>query len=144
MSLITYEPWSLLNRFRRDLDALAVHQTPRSDSEAAYNWVPAVDIAEFDDRFVLSADIPGVDPATIDISVAEGVLTIRGERSRDDDAATANRRIERRAGKFYRRFQLPDTVNADAVSARGEHGVLQIAIPKQAKAEPRRISVNAA
>ena len=145
MSLTHYEPWSLLNRFRRDLDTLANQHGASNDADSVYNWVPAVDIAELDDRFVLSADVPGVDPASIDISMADGVLTLRGERTRDDSEATNGaRRIERRTGKFYRRFQLPDTVDTDSVSARSEHGVLSISIPKQAKPEPRRISVNAA
>ncbi len=147
MSLITYEPWSLLNRFRRDLDALAAQQGGNSaaDSASVYNWVPAVDIAELDDRFVLSADVPGVDPASIDVSMVDGALTIRGERVREtDDNEQGVRRIERRTGKFYRRFQLPDTVDADNISARSAHGVLEISIPKQAKPEPRKISVNAA
>ena len=145
MSLITYEPWSLLNRVRRDLDALATGETAGREADSVYNWIPAVDIAELDDRFVLAADVPGVDPASIEISMDDGVLTLRGERANErDDNIKGARRIERRSGKFFRRFQLPDTVDADNVSASSSHGVLEISIPKKAKPEPRRISVNAA
>ncbi|MEL7536051.1 MAG: Hsp20/alpha crystallin family protein [Pseudomonadota bacterium] len=145
MSLIHYEPWSLLNRFRRDLDALAATSDADSDRDSVYNWVPAVDVAERDDSFVLSADVPGVDPATIDVSMVDGALVIRGERVRDSELGSNGvRRIERRTGKFYRRFQLPDTVDADNISARSSFGVLEVTIPKQAKPEPRRITINAA
>ncbi|MEM8983363.1 MAG: Hsp20/alpha crystallin family protein [Pseudomonadota bacterium] len=143
MSLISYEPWSLLDRFRRDLDVLA---TQGSDNTASvYQWVPAVDVAELDDRFVLRADVPGVDPTAIDINMEGGVLTIAGERVSDDASERDGvQRLERRSGKFFRRFQLPKTVDADNISAKSAHGVLEVSIPKQAKPEPRRITVAAA
>ncbi|MEM1264153.1 MAG: Hsp20/alpha crystallin family protein [Pseudomonadota bacterium] len=143
MSLISYEPWSLLDRFRRDLDVMA---SQGSDNGATvYQWIPAVDVAELDDRFVLRADVPGVDPAAIDINMDGGVLTIAGERvSEDASEHDGAQRLERRAGKFFRRFQLPKTVDADNISAKSAHGVLEVSIPKQAKPEPRRITVAAA
>ncbi len=147
MSLTTYEPWSLLNRFRHDLYRLSERDPgARTGAEASvYDWVPAVDIAESADAFMLSIDVPGIDPAEIDISMVDGVLTIRGERTTENAQQDDRfRRIERRSGKFFRRFELPDTADADSISARSSHGVLEVRIPKQAKAEPRRINIEAA
>ncbi|MEM7278454.1 MAG: Hsp20/alpha crystallin family protein [Pseudomonadota bacterium] len=143
MSIITYEPWSLLNRVRHDLDRLATsNASPRNTN---YDWVPAVDIAEHDERFSLSVDVPGVDPEAIEISAEDGVLTISGTRDKATaEADRGQRRLERRTGKFLRRFELPDNANADAITASSRLGVLEVSIPKQAKVEPRRINVSAA
>ncbi len=143
MSIITYEPWSLLNRVRHDLDRLATsNASPRNVS---YDWVPPVDIAEHDERFSLSVDVPGVDPEAIEISAEDGVLTISGTREEvTTEADRGQRRLERRTGKFLRRFELPDNANADAITASSRLGVLEVSIPKQAKVEPRRINVSAA
>ena len=105
-------------------------------------WMPAVDIQEEGDRFVLHADIPGVDPKDIEITMENGVLTIRGERTLQNEEEQKNfKRIERVHGSFYRRFTLPDTANPEKISASGKHGVLEIVIPKRPIAQPRRISV---
>ena len=105
-------------------------------------WVPRVDIKEEKDRFVILADIPGVDPKDIEIHMEKGILTIRGERSaeaREEHQRWS--RVERSYGVFHRRFALPDSANADGISATGRHGVLEIAIPKKPETTPRRIQV---
>ena len=108
--------------------------------------MPSVDINEFDDKFQLFVDVPGVDPKDVEITLESGVLTITGERFPQAEKAEENvvsRRAERGTGRFYRRFILPESVDADKVRATDRHGVLQILIPKQAKAQPRRIEVAA-
>jgi HSP20 family protein len=104
--------------------------------------MPAVDIKEEENRFVIEADIPGVEPKDIEIAMENGVLTIRGERKiESQQEGKEYKRVERVYGAFYRRFSLPDTADAESVSATGKNGVLQITIPKKAVAQPRRITV---
>ena len=107
-------------------------------------WAPRVDIREEDKRFVIFADIPGVDPKDIEVNMDKGILTIKGERS--SESVTENgqlTRVERSSGTFYRRFALPDSADAENISASGKHGVLEISIPKKAETTPRRITINA-
>ena len=145
MSLTRYEPWNLVNRLHSDLDRLFGRQLTNGDDEshgAVSDWLPAVDVQETNDAFVLSADLPGVDPKDIDITMENGVLTLRGRREselRKDE--NGYRRIERSSGEFFRRFSLPDTANADAISAKSAHGVLTVTIGKKAEVQPRRIQV---
>ena len=144
--LSNYEPWSLLNQFRRDLDQLFGYPTAeRSESDSAIatsSWVPAVDIKEEAHAFIIEADIPGVDPKEIEISMENGVLTIKGQRTLEQEQERQSyKRVERLHGTFYRRFSLPDTADAEKVAAQGKNGVLQITIPKREVAQPRRIKV---
>jgi HSP20 family protein len=106
-------------------------------------WQPRVDIREAPKRFLISADIPGVDPKDIEIHMEKGVLTIKGERNAETKTEDGKfTRVERVHGSFYRRFALPDTADAEQISAAGKHGVLEIVIPKKAEAAPRRITIN--
>ncbi len=101
-----------------------------------------MDIREDADRFVILADIPGVDPQNIEIHMDKGILTLRGERaSEKKDEGSRYSRMERVHGTFYRRFSLPDSANPDGITATGKHGVLQIDIPKKPETTPRRIQV---
>jgi Molecular chaperone (small heat shock protein) len=106
-------------------------------------WTPRVDIKEEDKRFVILADIPGVDPKDIDISMDKGILAIRGERKSESKEQNGKvTRVERSYGAFYRRFALPDSADADGISATGKLGVLEISIPKKPETTPRRISIS--
>ena len=130
----------------RDLDRLAARQFPAGDSEAVVtDWVPAVDIIEEKDRFVLRADVPGVNPADIEVSMDAGVLTIAGQRVQESHGEDAGlQRMERASGRFFRRFSLPDTADAENVSAQCRNGILEVSIPKQPQVQARRIEVQAA
>lgn len=140
MAITRYEPWSLLNRLQRELE-----QGTAEGSTATAEWAPAVDIKEEADKFVLHADIPGVKPEEIDISMEAGVLTIKGEKKTEALTEKDNyKRVERTYGSFYRRFSLPDTANAEAISALSKNGVLEITIPKQEAVQPKKISVTSA
>jgi HSP20 family protein len=140
-----YEPWGLLDQFRRDIEQmLAQSGTPTSgDSAVATSaWVPAIDLKEEANQFIIEADIPGVDPKEIEVSMAHGVLSIKGERKSESLEEGKNyHRVERRHGSFYRRFSLPDTADADKIVANGKNGVLQIRIPKKEVAQPRKIAI---
>jgi len=147
MTVVRFEPWSLINRLHGELDQL-LGAPPSAGSRAASRvaaLIPHVDVREAADRYLLQADLPGVQPTDIEITADQGVLTIREPRGveRREDAETPAR-VERFAGIFQRRFTLPDNANAEAISARSHHGVLELTIMKQVKPEPRRISVEAA
>ncbi len=144
MSLVRYNnPWNLLNSLQRELyNPEHAHLADDDASAATASWVPSVDISENAKAFTLLADIPGVDPKNIEISMEKGVLTIKGERSSENVEEGENyRRVERQSGQFYRRFTLPDSADADKIEAKSEHGVLTVTIPKQEVAVSRRIEV---
>jgi len=143
MTILRYEPWSLVNRLHRHFDE-ALSAGAEVESDGAW-WIPQVDVHEEPERFAVLIDVPGVEPKDIEITAEKGVLTIRGERhARTQEESSAYRRLERRSGKFLRRFTLPDSANLDAISAKHTQGVLEVTIPKQAKLQPRRIEVAAA
>jgi HSP20 family protein len=146
MNLVRFEPWSITDLMQRDLDRFATHRYGQNDVETPVSdWVPAVDIVEEKERFLLRADVPGVVPADIDVSMDDGVLTIAGERRTDKhEDAEGVRRFERVSGRFYRRFTLPETADAEGIAARSANGILEVSIPKLPEVQPRRITVEAA
>ena len=145
MSLARYETWDVLNQLHRQINRVFDTQAAANggaDSSATADWVPPADVAEYKDRFVLKFDVPGVNVSAIDITLDQGVLTISGQREKEAaDAAIERTRLERPQGRFHRRFTLPDTVDAATVRATGSNGILEVTIPKQPKAQPRRIEV---
>lgn len=105
-------------------------------------WVPRVDVKEESDRFVIYADLPGIDPQEVEVLMDKGILSIKGERRSETRAETERfSRVERRYGSFHRRFALPDSADPEGVSASGSNGVLEITIPKRPETTPRRIQV---
>ncbi|HEY4367383.1 MAG TPA: Hsp20/alpha crystallin family protein [Steroidobacteraceae bacterium] len=148
MTIVRYEPWDVLNQLHRQINRVFDTQSAANaaaESSATADWVPPADVAEYADRFVLQFDVPGVNVNAIDITLDQGVLTISGERARESSGTDAERsRVERPQGRFHRRFTLPDTVDAASVKATGRNGILEVTIPKQPKAQPRRIEVAAA
>lgn len=139
------QPWSLHEQLLQEMNRFFDRAGSNDASSAATaDWAPGVDIEEYGDRFVLYADVPGVDPASIEVTLEKGVLTLAGGRDAQAQKEGAERRrSERPAGRFHRRFTLPDTVDSDAVSASGRNGVLEVVIPKRPQLQPRRITVNA-
>jgi HSP20 family protein len=112
------------------------------EADATSAWIPAVDIIEGQDGLTLVADLPGVRPEQVKVSVEQGILTIRGEKeSRTDGRDGSVHRFERHYGAFQRSFQLPTSVNADKVDARLEHGVLTVTLPKAEQAKAKEIAV---
>lgn len=146
MTILRYQPWSALNQLQDEVNKIFERgiQTQETDTSkiATSQWLPAVDIKEEDNHFLIFADIPGVDPKNIEISMENGVLSIKGEKhfEKEDKGNNYSRR-ERSTGIFYRRFSLPDTADAESISAKGKHGVLEIMIPKIKKSQPRKIDI---
>lgn len=105
-------------------------------------WTPPVDIVETENELVLTADIPGVKMDDIDIRLEDGTLTISGSRQFESEKKEGGyHRIERAYGKFQRAFALPDSVDAEKVSAAYDNGVLRVTLPKKEIARPRSIKV---
>ena len=138
MRIARYEPWPFVDLINRDLNRIA-------NGTAGTRWVPAVDIIEEQDAFLLRADVPGVDNADIDVSMDNGVLSVSGERRAEERKEdTGTQRIERATGRFLRRFTLPDTADAKGITAKSRNGILEVTIPKLPEIQARRISVEAA
>jgi HSP20 family protein len=137
MTIVRYEPWAL---FDRAFGLNAAREQP-----ASVSWIPHVDVREEAERFVVAADLPGVEGKDIQITADKGVLSIRGERRFEESASSDGfERIERARGTFLRRFSLPESADAEAIKATHVNGVLEISIPKRPQAQPRKITVQAA
>ena len=109
-------------------------------------WVPAMEIAETDDAFVVTAEVPGINPKDVDISIDDGVLTLSGEKKEEKEEGKEGSKYhmwERRYGSFRRSFTLPQAVEADKISAKATDGILTVTLPKtkKAKAQGRKIPV---
>ena len=146
MTVIRYEPGSLYNQLQNEINRLFESRSGPAGEDSSTvvtsHWMPAVDIREEKDRFVLYADVPGVDPKDIEVTMENGVLTIRGERKLEsEEEREGYKRTERARGTFYRRFSLPDSADPERVSARGKNGVLEVTIPKHERVQPRKITV---
>lgn len=137
-----FQPSSLLAQFNDEINRMFVADNNAFPALSGGAWTPSVDIRETGDAYHIEAEIPGVDPQAIEVTLDKGVLTLKGERSeqRADENGQARYR-ERRFGRFVRRFSLPETADEDSVDARAEHGVLRLTIHKKAQSEPRRITV---
>jgi HSP20 family protein len=128
--------------FTRDVDRL-FDAFFGADRDQSRRWVPPVDLVEAEDHFVLKADLPGLSEQDVSIEVQDGTLTISGERKDEHEARERGwYRIERSFGSFSRSLTLPDGVNADAITARFENGVLEVSIPKPEERKPRRVEIS--
>lgn len=147
MAMMRFESGTPMTQLQNEINRMFGNMQDTESSGATAEWIPAVDIREFSDRFELLVDLPGVDPNGVEITLNNGVLSLSGERHDKVQAEQSNgnappqQRSERRFGRFHRRFILPDTVDSEKVKAMGSEGVLEISIPKQPKAQPRRITV---
>ena len=131
-----FDPFAELSRLQDDLA-----RSLQGERRAA-SFQPAVDIYEGKDAILVKAELPGVKPEDVNIHVENHVLTLTGERKFDKvEDGKGWRRVESTYGSFTRSFQLPNTVNTEAIDASMENGVLTLKLPKRAEAQPRRIQV---
>lgn len=113
-----------------------ISQTMSSD------WIPTIDVKEEPTRYIVRADIPGVDPKTIDISLENGVLMIKGHKESEKKEERENYlHLERSQGTFYRSLPLPNAADADHVQAKSKNGVLEITIPKVKQSKSQKIQI---
>lgn len=137
-------PFDLLEDFNRAYGNLFRSPALRGERDffASGDWVPAADIKEEADCYSITMDVPGVAGDDIDITVHDGLLTIRGKRETESKQEENNMvRIERSSGQFVRQFQLPNAIDCDAVDANVKGGVLTIKLPKARESQPKRIKV---
>jgi HSP20 family protein len=147
MAITRYTPWNATPGFQAEMrqvfDRFFGDDNSDQSNVVTSQWAPRVDIKEEDKRFVIFADVPGVDPKDIEVSMDKGILSLKGERRSENKESNGKfTRIERSNGVFYRRFALPDSADADGITAHGRHGVLEIVIPKRPETTPRRIDIN--
>lgn len=147
MKVTRLEPYGLLNLLNRDRSPFEyrLFNQPQRNNTPTGGWVPAVDIVEEDECFLLRADLPGVTPDNIDLRTEKGLLILSGKRNIDSkESNNALQKRERVSGKFERRFSLPETADTDSISANCSNGTLEVTIPKLPESQQRRITVNAA
>ena len=145
MAIVRWDPFRDLHAFQERMNRLYDPSfLPQGRGEEPLSaWAPAVDIYETEKEIVLKADLPGIPLADVDIRVENTTLTLRGERKFENEVKEDNyTRVERSYGAFSRSFALPNTVDADKISANYENGVLHVAMPKREEARPKQIKVN--
>lgn len=109
---------------------------------ATTNWIPKIDVKEQDNQYIVYADIPGIDPSAIEVSVDNGLLTIKGHRESEEKEEKQNYlRVERSSGSFMRQMTLPESIDPSKVKAKGKNGVLEIILPKLQKGTTHKIQV---
>jgi HSP20 family protein len=114
-------------------------------NQVAQRWIPAMDLVEHDDHFLLRADLPGLTEEDVSIELNDGALTVSGERKAEHTQRERGfYRLERQFGQFSRTLTLPDGIDPDAVKASFTNGVLEVRIPKPEQRKPRRIPIGGA
>jgi HSP20 family protein len=145
MSVLRWDPFQDLLSLRDEMNRVfdrAWGQTASDQTVRA--WAPALDIAERKDAYLVTVELPGINPDDIDVTLENNLLTIQGQRHRAQDSSDQQfHRVERAYGLFRRSVSLPSTVQADAIQASYENGVLQLLVPKAEEAKPRKIAVSA-
>src|SRR3954468_717771 len=146
MAIVRWEPLRELTTLQNEMNRLfgSVMDTPpqQGNGGTLRRWMPAMDLVEAEDHFVLRADLPGLSEADVNIEVEERVLTISGERKAEHtENKDGYHRVERAFGSFSRSLTLPEGVDAEAVSASFDRGVLEVHIPKPEERKPRKISI---
>jgi HSP20 family protein len=144
MPVVRWDPAREIDTLQGQMNRLfsSFLDTPTANGNAARRWIPSMDLVETADHFVLKADLPGMSESDVSISLEKDVLTIAGERKAErEEKHEGYYRIERSTGAFSRSLSLPEGVDADAVTAKFDNGVLEVRIPKPAQAQPRRIEI---
>jgi HSP20 family protein len=148
MALIRWEPVRELNTLQNEMNRLfnSVFDTPPPNGGGGgaglRRWIPAMDLVETDDDFVLRADLPGLAEGDVNIELEDNVLTVSGERkSEHEERKEGYYRVERASGSFSRSLTLPEGVNADAIKASFDKGVLEVRIPKPEERKPRKVAI---
>jgi HSP20 family protein len=149
MALIRWEPVRELNTIQSEMNRLfntlfdSPHPGNGAASPALRRWIPAMDLVETADDFVLRADLPGLTEQDVNIELEDNVLTVSGERKAEhEESKEGYYRVERSSGTFSRSLTLPEGVDPEAVKASFEHGVLEVRIPKPEQRKPRKVAIS--
>ncbi len=147
MALIRWEPVRELNTLQNEMNRLfnSVFDTPLPNGShtGLRRWIPAMDLVETDDDFVLRADLPGLTEGDVNIELEDNVLTVSGERKAErEERKEGYYRVERSSGSFSRSLTLPEGVDPDAIKASFDKGVLEVRIPKPEERKPRKVAIS--
>ncbi len=135
------ETWGSFGALRREMDELFDRFGVFAPFLSAQNAFPAVNLYETEDAYVLTAEVPGVAPEELEISLEGSAVTLRGERKHVNEEGASVHRSERPTGAFRRAIDLPVPIDADKVEAVHRHGVLTLRLPKAPEHRPRQITV---
>jgi HSP20 family protein len=147
MALIRWEPVRELNTLQSEMNrlfnTLFDAPAPGDGGGAARRWIPAMDLVETDQDFVLRADLPGLSEGDVNIELEDNVLTLSGERKGEhEDRKEGYYRVERASGTFARSLTLPEGVNPDGIKASFDRGALEVRIPKPEERKPRKVAIS--
>lgn len=145
MALVRWEPVRELTSLQSEMNRLfsTFFDSPTAGSgNGVRRWIPAMDLVETEDHFILKADLPGLSEEDINLEFEDNVLTISGERKVEHETKREGfYRIERATGAFNRSLTLPEGVDVESVTATFDRGVLQVRIPKPEQRKPRRVAI---
>lgn len=139
-----WRPFKELERIRKEMDQLweSFFERRPTRGEELSEWLPSIDFSETKNNYVVKAELPGIDPKDIDISLTENVLTIKGEKKQEKEEEGENYHfVERSYGSFTRSIRLPGQVQSDKVSATFKNGILKITLPKTEEAKKKEIKI---
>jgi HSP20 family protein len=149
MALVRWEPVRELSSLQSEMNRLfnTFFDTPTTGGNGngggVRRWVPAMDLVETGEHFVLRADLPGLTEADVSIELEDNVLTVAGERKAEHEAKKEGYyRMERSFGQFRRSLTLPEGVDAEKIAATFDKGVLEVRIPKPEERKPRRVAIS--
>jgi HSP20 family protein len=137
-----WDPFRSLGEIHDEFDRLFDNMMPTREQISTKGFYPVVDILEENDKYLIKAELPGVNQKDVKVTISDNLLTIEGERKNEyEDKKEGIHRIERSSGAFCRSFRLNGDVANDKITAKSKDGVLEITIPKSEKAKPKEISV---
>jgi HSP20 family protein len=138
-------PFREFDRMRKEMDRLwdsFFEGGLRRRSEGGGEWLPSLDVSETKNELVVKAEVPGMDPKDIDISLSDGMLTIKGEKKQEKEEKEADYHLlERSYGAFTRSVQLPKEVQSEKINASYKNGILKITLPKSEEAKKKEIKI---
>ena len=146
MALVRWDPAREIDLLQGDMnrlfDTFFQGRGGRANGEGVRRWIPPMDLAETEGEFILRADLPGLDEKDVEIEIKDGVLTISGERQAEhEESREGFHRVERASGAFVRSLELPKGIDAVAVTANFDRGVLEVRIPKPEERQPTKVKI---
>ncbi len=144
MAIVRWDPVRELDSFQADMNRLfdGFFQARGNGTGGHRRWIPAMDLVETEEDLVLRADLPGMTEDDVEIEIKDGVLTVSGERKAEhEEKEEGFYRVERAFGNFSRSLSLPQGIDAGAVGANFDNGVLEVRVPKPAERKPTRVQI---
>ena len=145
MALSPWRPMTLMDEMERQMDEMMGIRPARRFPMLAREWVPAIEMYDKGDKYVVKAELPGISESDVEVSTTEGVLTIKGEKKTQSEVKEEDYYFsERGYGSFFRSLSLPSDVDAKKIEANFEDGVLEVTLPKMPEVKPEKIAIRTA